>query len=504
LEAKSRKIRLRSPQELRSQLDAIVESSDDAIISKDLDGTITSWNAAAARIFGYTPEEIVGQSILKLIPPELQHEEAEILKRLSSGERIEHYETVRVAKSGARINISLTISPIKNGAGQVVGASKVAREISDRIRSDELRSRLAAIVESSDDAIVSKDLNGIIRSWNTAASRLFGWKPAEIIGRSVLTLIPKELQGEEAEILRKLRAGERIDHYETQRLHKDGHLIEVSLAVSPIKNSSGQVVGASKIARDITERKRIHHALIESEKFGATGRMAATIAHEINNPLEAMTNLAYLLTTDDSLNETARQYSKMLLEEIVRASGIAKQTLSFYRETSSPAAFDVRDVVDSVLSLNQRGIERKKVKIRREYTKVDDVFGYRSELRQVFANLILNALDALSEGGEICVRVSNAPSSNGAGKRIRVSIQDNGNGIPASIRENLFRPFFTTKTRGNGLGLWVSRGIIQKHGGKIKVRTMTKAGHSGAVFTVLLPLNGLTSASGLLPRNEAA
>jgi PAS domain S-box-containing protein len=478
-------------EDLRSLLDAIVESSDDAIISKNLDGTITSWNAAATRIFGYSSEEIVGQSILKLIPPELQHEEAEILNRLRSGERIEHYETVRVAKSGARINISLTISPIKNGEGRVIGASKVARDISDRLRSDELRSRLAAIVESSEDAIVSKDLNGIIKSWNTGAFRLFGWKAEEIIGRSVLTLIPEELKQEEAEILRKLRAGERIDHYETQRLHKNGRLIEVSLTVSPIRDSSGRVVGASKIARDITERKRIQDALIESEKLAATGRMAATIAHEINNPLEAMTNLAYLLTTDDSLSETARRFANMLLEEIVRASGIAKQTLSFYRETSIPASFDVRDVLDSVLSLNQRSFERKNVKIRREYSKVEDVFGFRSELRQVFANLVLNALDALSEGGEICVRVSNDPSSNGTGKRIRVSIQDNGNGIPASARQNLFRPFFTTKTRGNGLGLWVSRGIVQKHSGKIKVRTVTKPGHSGAVFTVLLPINGL-------------
>lgn len=249
------------------QLEAIVESSDDAIITKDLDGTITSWNTAASRMFGYTRQEMVGQSILKLIPPELRQDEDVILKRLTEGQRIEHFETIRVSKNGERINVSLTVSPIKDKRGRIIGASKVARDITERVQSDELRSRLAAIVESSDDAIASKDLNGIIRSWNAAAARLFGWKAEEIIGRSVLTIIPPELQAEEPEILRKLRAGDRIEHYETQRLHKDGHRLDVSLTVSPIKDLRGRVIGASKILRDISEKQRLQKALIESESW---------------------------------------------------------------------------------------------------------------------------------------------------------------------------------------------------------------------------------------------
>ncbi len=481
--------RLSSEQESQFRLKAIVESSDDAIITKTLDGAITSWNPAASRIFGYTWEEIVGQPIFKLVPAELRQEEHDILKRLTSGERIEHYETVRISKTGTRINISLTVSPIRDEQERIIGASEVARDISDRLHADELRVRLAAIVESSDDAIVSKDLNGIITSWNKAAARLFGWEAEEIVGRSVLTIIPDALHVEEHEILRKLRAGERIDHYETQRLHKNGHLVEVSLTVSPIWDAKGRIIGASKIARDVTERNRLQRALIQSEKLAATGRMAASIAHEINNPLEAMTNLAYLLANDRSINETALHYAKMLFEETERASEVARKTLAFYRETGQPVRIDICELLDGVLSLNHARFEKKSITVRREYAETKDVFGFPSELRQVLVNLLLNAVDALPEGGDICLRVSNEASRDETDERVCISVSDSGSGIPEDVQENLFQPFFTTKqSGGNGLGLWISRGIVERHGGELTFRNKTQAGESGAVFMVLLPI----------------
>ena len=468
------------------RLESIVESSDDAIITKDLSGVITTWNAAATRMFGYPVDEIVGNSILKIIPPELHQEENDILRRLETGERIEHYETVRVAKDGSKVQLSLTVSPIKDDKGNIIGASMVGRNISERLQSDEARFRLAAIVESSDDAIVGKDLTGIITNWNEAASRLFGWKADEIIGRSVLTLIPPELQSEEPEILRKLKSGERIDHYETVRVHKDGHRLEVSLTVSPIRDARGRVVGGSKIARDITERKRLQNALIESEKLAATGRMAASIAHEINNPLEAMTNLAYLLATDKRLHDEARNYANTLLDEMVRASHITKQTLSFYRAATKPENVDICELLDSVIYLNRVRLDRHAIHVKRDYGKTEDVFGFTSELRQVFSNLLINAIEAVPKGGDICVRVESEPDTDG--KRVRVEIIDNGHGIPDAIIGKLFQPFFTTKTAGgNGLGLWVSRGLVQKHGGTIKAKSLNDAGKSGAVFTVVLP-----------------
>jgi len=312
----------------RGYLAAIVESSDDAILSKDLNGIVISWNSAAERLFGYQANEIVGQSVLTIIPEELHQEEPEILRRLCAGERIEHYETVRKHKDGHHVHVSVTISPIRDETGKVIGASKIARDISGRKAADELRFRLAAIVESSDDAIVGKNLNGIITSWNAAAERLFGYTEAEIIGRSVLTLIPQHLQFEEPEIMRRLQANERIEHLETQRISKSGKILDVSLTISPVRDSRGVVIGASKIARDISERKRAQAALIESEKAAARGRMANLLAHEINNPLEAVTNLAHLLVTDPSLGDTARKYAQLLEAEISRANEISRRILT--------------------------------------------------------------------------------------------------------------------------------------------------------------------------------
>jgi diguanylate cyclase (GGDEF)-like protein/PAS domain S-box-containing protein len=233
-------------------LSAIVESCEDAIISKNLSGIVSSWNAAAVRIFGYSAAEMIGQSILRIIPPELQGEEVEILNKIKAGERIDHYETVRVDKHGAKLDVSLTISPVRNYLGGIIGSSKIVRDISSERRCEEARFRLAAIVESSEQAIIGKDTNGIITSWNSAASATFGYTAEEVIGQPILRLIPKELHAEEAGILEKIRSGIRIDHLRTKRIKKNGDEIHISLSVSPIKNSAGQIIGSSKIARDIS------------------------------------------------------------------------------------------------------------------------------------------------------------------------------------------------------------------------------------------------------------
>jgi PAS domain S-box-containing protein len=246
------------------QLAAIVESSHDAIISKSLDGIILTWNRAAERIFGYTAEEIVGKSIYLLIPPDREGDETLILGKIRGGERVEHYETVRRRKDGSLIDVAITVSPLFDSQGNVVAASKIARDVTGRTATDRSAYHFAAIVESSEDAIISKDTNGIIQSWNKSAERLFGYIPAEIVGKSVLTLIPTERHSEEDEILGKIRRGERIEHFETVRQAKDGTLIDISLTVSPIKDNNGNVIGASKIVRDITEKKRAE-ALLEQQ-----------------------------------------------------------------------------------------------------------------------------------------------------------------------------------------------------------------------------------------------
>lgn len=251
----------------QASLAAIVESSDDAILSKDLDGIIRSCNAAAERIFGYGCDELVGRPVRMLIPAERQAEEDDILERIRRGERIEHFETVRVAKDGRLIQVSLTISPIHDRSGAIIGASKIARDITERKRAQEREAYLAAIISSSSDAIISKDLNGTITSCNEGAQRIFGYAEEELIGRPIHLLIPPERYSEEDMILGTVRAGERVEHLETERIAKGGRKVDISLSVSPIRDEAGKIIGVAKVARDITEQKRLAQELAAQQEY---------------------------------------------------------------------------------------------------------------------------------------------------------------------------------------------------------------------------------------------
>jgi PAS domain S-box-containing protein len=251
----------------RAFLAAIVDSADDAIIAKDTNGVIQSFNAAAERLFGYKAAEIVGKPVRVLIPADRQSEEDDILARIRRGERVDHFETFRVAKDGGLRHVSLTISPVRNDAGEVIGASKIARDIGERRSAEAAKAYLAAIVESSDDAIIAKDLNGIIQACNRTAERMFGYAASELIGRPVRILIPADRQSEEDNILGHVRRGEKVDHFETVRLTRDGRLLDVALTVSPVRDEAGRIIGVSKVARDITERKRAATELAAQQEW---------------------------------------------------------------------------------------------------------------------------------------------------------------------------------------------------------------------------------------------
>ena len=345
------------------------------------------------------------------------------------------------------------------------------------------RARLAAIVESSNDAIVSEDLSGIVTSWNATAAKMFGYTTEEMMGQPILWIIPDELHDQEEMILRNLRKGKGFDHFETERMRKDGSRIKVSLTISPLKDAEGRVEGISKIFRDITERVKMQEAFIESEKLAATGRMAAAIAHEINNPLEAVTNLAFLLNTNENLDSSAKDCTRMLMDEINRISNVAKRSLTFFRDTDKPAEFDVAATMDGVLELNHPSFAQKSITVKRDYEGPCMAFGSSAEMRQVFSNLIRNAIDAAGVEGLIRVRIRAARDG-----KWRISIADNGEGILPEAKERLFEPFVTTKgTAGNGLGLWISRGIVEKHGGKIRARSVSLPGGPWTVFLVVFP-----------------
>ena len=225
--------------ELHARFAAIIESSDDAIISQTLDGIITSWSLAAERLFGYTAAEIINQPITRLFPPTRLEESSQILERLKRGERIKNLVTIHVRKDGKPVDVSTTIFPVKDDGGKIIGAEKIVRDISERKRMEEMQARFAAIIESSYDTIISKTLDGIITSWNPAAERLFGYTAETIIGQPITRLFPPERLDEEPKILERLKNGERVEHFETVRLTKHGRRIEVSVTISPIKDPAG-------------------------------------------------------------------------------------------------------------------------------------------------------------------------------------------------------------------------------------------------------------------------
>ncbi|MDP9039447.1 MAG: PAS domain S-box protein [Acidobacteriota bacterium] len=483
----------------RYHLAAIVDSSDDPIISKGLDGTIVSWNPAATRVFGYLAEEIVGGSILTLVPPELHEEEYEILAKLRNGERIEHFETTRLRKNGERFPISVTISPVKDANGTVVGASKIGRDISEQKKADETRLRLAAIVDSADDAIIGKDLHGIVKSWNGAAERMFGYTAREMVGSPILRLIPEDLQYEEEQILTRLRAGERIEHYETTRRKKNGDLFEVSVTISPITDESNRVIGASKIARDISDRKRVERVLLQSEKLAATGRMAATIAHEINNPLESLMNLVYLARNNSDPASEAHGFLLTAEQELERVSHIARQTLGFYQDTGLAKDIYLHDVIDNVLRVYGSRLLGGGVKTETRYTDMQKILVNEGEMVQVFSNLVANASDAMRQGGTLHIGIRKLLTGPGG---LQVVVKDTGCGIDQANLPKVFEPFFTTKGNlGTGVGLWVTKQLVERRGGQISIASSTASPNAGTTVTIFLPfaVPASTAATGQQP-----
>jgi PAS domain S-box-containing protein len=351
---------------------------------------------------------------------------------------------------------------------------------------DEIRQQLAAIVTSSEDAIISFTVDGIVTSWNQGAEMLYGYTPQEILGRPLAVVVPVERMGELEHNLERLNREERVGSYETERIHKNGSRVRVLLSVSPIRNEKGQLVGASAISRDITQQKRTEEALRRNERLATAGRLTAAIAHEIRNPLEALINLVYLARRDAAGRD---EYLRLAEQEIGRLDSIAQQALGFVRETTAPEQLNPAKLIDEVLQLYMRKLQQNNITIEKHTEDGLGILGFPGELRQLFSNLILNAMESMKDGGRLRIRVVRAHEWAGEQREgVRVTVADTGSGISDHSLPHIFEPFFTTKKEtGTGLGLWLAYGIVQKHSGWMRVTSRTIPGSSGTVFVVFLP-----------------
>lgn len=452
------------------------------------DGTILWANQSELAFLGYQPHQYVGHAFPEFA--ENPNVVAGLLDRLRTGEAIRDSELRLRASDGSLRWSRFDANPwLRNG--EFLHARCFVLDIGEKKRADEAQMKLAAIVECSDDAIVSKDLTGIITSWNAAAERILGYRADEIIGSPILTIIPPELHKDEAEILRKIQAGERIEHFETVRVTKSGERIYVSLTISPVRGPEGRIIGAAKILRDVTMQKKLEGALHTTERLAAVGRLAATVAHEINNPLEAVTNLIYLARQDAGLPDSARACLTIADEELQRVTHIARQTLGFYRDTSSPVWISVPESVEEMLAIYHRRLGYKQITLRKRIPASLRLHTLQGEFKQIFSNLVSNAIDASPQHGILDVRAWSASHPFTDAPGIYLVVADRGPGIPAAIRRQIFTPFFTTKKDvGTGLGLWIVKGMLVKSGGFIRCRSTVAHGdspRSGTAMMVFLP-----------------
>jgi two-component system CheB/CheR fusion protein len=353
-------------------------------------------------------------------------------------------------------------------------------------QADAARQQMAAIVTSSEDAIASFTVDGIVTSWNRAAQNLFGYAAAEIMGRPISVLVPPDRLEEFATNLAGLNREQSVPSYETERIDRNGTRLTILLSLSPLRNEQGKLVGASMIARDVTSKKRTEEALRRNERLATAGRLTAAIAHEIKNPLEALTNLIYLARQDTAARE---EYLRRAEHEIGRLDSIAQQALGLVRENTSPESLDAGKILDEVVQLYLRKLQAARIKVEKYSGEHLQILGYPGELRQVFSNLILNAIDAMREGGRLRLRVVRTHEWSGERRNgVRVTFADTGSGIGAKDLPHIFEPFYTTKRdQGTGLGLWLAYGSVQKHSGWMRVATRTTPGSSGTVFSVFLP-----------------
>ncbi len=478
-----------------AQLDALLTTAVDGIIVIDAEGVVQVYNPACARLFGYPAAEVVGQNIRMLMPsPYHDEHDRYIAAYRSTGQaRIIGLgrEVTGRRKDGSTFPMYLSVGEGHQGGRSIfVG---IIHDLTHQKQAEQERDRLASIVESSHDVIIGKDLRGIVTAWNRGAELTYGYTAAEMIGRSIADLAPLERKGEVADLIRRACRGEVIAQYDTQRVTKDGRVLDMSLTLSPIRNDKGEVVGISTIGRNTTDLRqaegRIRELTGEMQhiaRLSAMGQLASSLAHELNQPLTAVANYSdatrHMMATSTPPADRIMDFLGKISAQAERAGQIIRRLRSYVEKTEVERAPEsLSTVVEEAGALASVGAKLDGIAIRYELAPdLPPISMDKIQIQQVVVNLVRNAIEALSgaERRELVIRTT------GQDAQQEVSIADTGTGLPPEVAENLFKPFTTTKKTGMGIGLSISQSIVTEHGGRIWAEQNPGG---GTVFRFLLP-----------------
>jgi PAS domain S-box-containing protein len=500
---------------------AAVESSNDAVVTKSLDGTITGWNPAAERLFGFTSAEAVGRSIDIIVPPDRLGEMHDILSRISRGEKIEHHETLRLRKNGNPIEVLLGISPIRAPSGAIVGASKTARDISESKRTREalLESEQLArgIIDTALDAFVQIDESGVIVDWNSRAEAVFGWSRQEALGQNFGKLIVAEtdradlgaalnrfLHSDRDQILGRRR--------EILARRRNGKEFRAEMSVTALKRRDGFLFNG--FFRDLTDKITAEDRIRQAEKMEAVGQLTGGIAHDFNNILTVITGTIEILADAVEKEPQLFAITRMIDEAATRGADLTQHLLAFARKQPlQPRETDVNAlIIDTVKLLRPTLGEQIEIETAFEdeicLATVDS-----NQLSTAILNLALNARDAMLDGGKLILetgsvyldeKYSSLHSDVEPGRYALIAVSDTGTGIPEALIDKVFEPFFTSKETGKGTGLGLSMvyGFVKQSAGHIKI--YSEEGHGTTVKIYLPPGTGasLVSETGTVPSVE--
>ncbi|HEY7387949.1 MAG TPA: PAS domain S-box protein [Bryobacteraceae bacterium] len=493
----------REPIQPRYSFRDLIDALPVAIYTTDAEGRITHFNRAAVELSGRVPELGTDQWCVtwKLWRPDgtrLPHAECPMAVALKENRAIRGAEIIAERPNGERRLVLPYPTPLHDANGRLVGGVNMLIDITEQQRAGEAQARLAAIVSSSDDAIVSKTLDGVITSWNPGAEKIFGYTAAEAVGKTIYLIIPPERRSEEDGILARLRRGEKIDHFETERMAKDGHRIWISLTVSPVRDSSGRIIGASKVARDISQQKLAQERLREAQKLETVAQLAGGVAQEFNNLLTVIIGNVELALQILPTPHPVKPLLTAAVDSGETAAQLTRQMLAYAGKGQFVEDFvDLSDLVRKVSGRIRSSLPQT-VEVLLELEKsLPPIQGDPAQLEDLVENLVANAAEAIGEDARGVVHLktslqktdkndfSGAPGQQKIPSRcVVLEVRDNGCGIDEQVRTKIFDPFFTTKFPGRGLGLAAVSGIVRSQGGAIKVAS--KPGE-GSTFRIFFP-----------------